>query len=190
MHEEKALVGSCGLYCGLCPRYQSKATSRCPGCHLAQMHSYCSVYRCCVTKHKFLTCAECSEYPCGRLLRVLGVEKGLDSFISHKPALDNLDQIKKEGLESYLEEQRERRLLAEHLISNYNAGRSMTLYCTACALMPPRAIDRAINKMEKLLTNGQVDRSNQKEVAKAMRKLIQGLASELSIDLALRRKRR
>lgn len=119
---------------------------------------------------------------------MLGVEKGLDSFVSHKPALPNLDEIKQDGPDSFLQEQRKRRLLAAHLISNYNAGRSMTLYCTACALMPPRAIDRAINKMEKLLTNGQVDRSNQKEVAKAMRKLIQGLASELSIDLALRRR--
>lgn len=187
MHEEKALVGSCGLYCGLCPRYQSKAPSRCPGCQLGGQHSYCSVYRC-VTKRGFTTCAECSEYPCERLLRVVGVEKGLDSFVSHKPALPNLDEIKQDGLDSFLQEQRKRRLLAEHLISNYNAGRSMTLYCTACVLMPPRAIDRAINKMKKLLTNGQVDRSNQKEVAKAMRKLIQGLASELSIDLALRRR--
>jgi len=185
--DERALMGSCGLYCGLCPRYQSRATSRCLGCHLGEQHSYCSVYRC-VTKRGFTTCAECSEYPCGRLLRVLGVEKGLDSFVSHKPALPNLDEIKQDGPDSFLQEQRKRRLLTEHLISNYNVGRSMTLYCTACALMPPRAIDRAINKMEKLLTNGQVDRSNQKEVAKAMRKLIQGLASELSIDLALRRR--
>jgi len=156
---------------------------------LGEQHSYCSVYRC-ATKRGFTTCAECSEYPCERLLRVLGVEKGLDSFVSHKPALDNLDQIKKDGLESHLAEQRERQLLAEHLLANYNEGRSMTLYCTACALIPPRPIKRAIDKMERSLTNGQVDRLNQKEVAKVMRKLIRGLASELSIDLALRRKRR
>jgi len=187
--DERAPMGACGLYCGLCPRCQSNAPSRCLGCHLGGQHSYCSVYRC-VTKRGFTTCAECSEYPCERLLRVLGVEKGLDSFVSHKPALDNLDQIKKDGLESFLQEQRKRRLLAEQLISNYNAGRSMTLYCTACALMPPRTIERAINKMERSLTNGQVDRLNQKEVAKAMRKLIEEAASDLGIDLALRRKRR
>jgi len=185
--DERALMGSCGLYCGLCPRYQSNARSRCLGCHLGEQHSYCSVYRC-VTKRGFTTCAECSEYPCERLLRVLGVEKGLDSFVSHKPALPNLDEIKQDGLESFLQEKRKQRLLAEQLISNYNAGRSMTLYCTACALMPPRPIKRVIDKMERSLTNGQVDRLNQKEVARAMRKLIQGLASELSIDLALRRK--
>lgn len=187
--DERALMGSCGLYCGLCPRYQSKATSRCPGCHLGGEHSYCSVYRC-VTKRGFTTCAECSEYPCERLLRVLGVEKGLDSFISHKPALDNLNQIKQDGLDSFLQEQRKRRLLAEHLISNYNAGRSMTFYCTACALMPPRTIKRAIDKMKRSLDQGAVDETDQKKIAKEMRKLIEEAASDLGIDLALRRKRR
>ena len=187
--DERALMGSCGLYCGLCPRYQSNAPSRCLGCHLGEQHSYCSVYRC-VTKRGFTTCAECSEYPCERLLRVLGVEKGLDSFISHKPALDNLDQIKKDGLESHLAEQRERRLLAEHLLANYNEGRSMTLYCTACALMPPRPIKRAIDKMKRSLNQGAVDETDQKKIAKAMRKLIDEAASDLGIDLALRRKER
>lgn len=110
--EEKHLVGCCGLYCGLCPRFQSKAPSRCIGCQLGEQHSYCSVYRCCVTKQGLFTCADCDEYPCERLLRVLGVEEGLDSFISHKPALPNLDRIREVGLETYLEEQRERREVA------------------------------------------------------------------------------
>ena len=183
--DERTLMGACGLYCGLCPRYQSKAPSRCPGCPLADMHSYCSVYRCCVTKHEFLTCAECSEYPCGKLLRTLGVEKGLDSFVSHKPALPNLDEIVSDGLDSFLQEQRKRRLLAEHLIANYNAGRSMTLYCTACALLPRRTIV----KIEKSLAKGCVDGKDQKAVAKAMRKLLEEAATDLGIDLALRRKR-
>ena len=190
LEEEKHLAGCCGLYCGLCPRYQSKAPSRCPGCPLADMHSYCSVYRCCVTKHEFLTCAECDEYPCGKLLRTLGVEKGLDSFVSHKPALPNLDEIVSDGLDSFLQEQRKLRLLAEHLIANYNAGRSMTLYCTACALLPRRTIERTIAKLEKSLAKGSVDGKDLKGVAKAMRKRLEEAATDLRIDLALRRKRR
>lgn len=187
--DERTLMGACGLYCGLCPRYQSKAPSRCPGCPLADMHSYCGVYRCCVTKHEFLTCAECSEYPCGKLLQTLGVEKGLDSFVSHKPALLNLDEIVSDGLDSFLQEQRKRRLLAEHLIANYNAGRSMTLYCTACALLPGRTIERTIAKLEKSLAKGSVDGKDQKVVAKEMGKLLEEAATDLGIDLALRRKR-
>lgn len=198
MLEEKNLAGCCGLYCGLCPRFQSKAPSRCLSCQLGEQHSYCSVYRCCVTKRGLFTCADCDEYPCERLLRVLGVEEGLDSFVSHRPALPNrsaersrrsLDRIREVGLEAYLEEQRERRLLVEHLLANYNEGRSMSFYCAACSLMPPDLIRQAIAEMERMLASKQVDGSDLKAKAKAMRSLIQELASKADIDLRLRKKR-
>ncbi len=186
--EEKCLAGCCGLYCGLCPRFQSKAPSRCLGCQLGEQHSYCSVYRCCVVKRGLFTCADCDEYPCERLLRVLGVEEGLDSFISHKPALPNLDRIREVGLETYLGERKERRLLVEHLLANYNEGRSMSFFCAASALMPPDLIRQAIAEMERMLTNNQVSGSDLKAKAKAMRSSIQELASQAGIDLKLRKK--
>lgn len=187
--EEKNLAGCCGLYCGLCPRFQSQAPSRCLGCQLGEQHSYCSVYRCCVVKRRLFTCADCDEYPCKRLLRVLGVEEGLDSFLSHKPALPNLDRIREVGLETYLGEQRERRLLVEHLLANYNEGRSMSFYCATCALMPPDLIRQAIGEMEEMLDSKQVDSSDLKAKAKVMRSVIQELAAKADIDLRLRRKR-
>ncbi len=186
--EEKDLAGCCGLYCGLCPRFQSKAHSRCLGCQLGEQHSYCSVYRCCVVKRGLFTCADCDEYPCERLLRVLGVEEGLDSFLSHKPALPNLDRIREVGLETYLGERKERRLLVEHLLANYNEGRSMSFFCAASALMPPNLIRQAIAEMERMLTNNQVNGSDLKAKAKAMRSSIQELASQAGIDLKLRKK--
>jgi hypothetical protein len=188
LEEEKYLAGVCGLFCGLCPRYQSKSPSRCLSCHLGEQHSYCSVYRCCVMKRGLFTCADCAEYPCERLLRVLGVEEGLDSFTSHKPALPNLNRIREAGLETYLEEQRERQLLAEYLLANYNEGRSMSFYCAACALMPPDLIRQALGEIETMLASGQVDESNLKAKAKAMRSSIQGSASRAGIDLKLRKK--
>jgi hypothetical protein len=187
--EERDLVSVCGLYCGLCPRFQSQAQSRCLGCQLGEQHSYCSVYRCCVTKRGLCTCADCDEYPCERLLRVLGVEEALDSFISHKPALPNLDRIREVGLETYLEEQRERRLLVEYLLAHYNEGRSMSFYCRACALMPPDLIRQAMGEMERMLASEHVDGSNLKAQAKAMRATIQDLASQAGIDLKLRKKK-
>jgi len=123
------------------------------------------------------------------LLRVLGVEEGLDSFISHKPALPNLDRIREVGLETFLGEQRERRLLVERLLANYNEGRSMTFYCAACALMPPDLIRQAIDEMEQLLTSKQVNELDLKAKARAMRSLVRELASKSGIDLKLRKKR-
>jgi hypothetical protein len=187
--EEKHLASCCGLYCGLCPRFQSKAPSRCLSCHLGEQHSYCSVYRCCVTKRGLFTCADCDEYPCERLLRVLGVEEGLDSFISHKPALPNLDRIREVGLEIYLEEQRERLVLVEQLLADYNEGRSMSFYCAACALMPPVVVRQAIDEMEQLLTSKQVNDLDLKAKARAMRSLVRELASKSGIDLKFRKKR-
>jgi hypothetical protein len=166
------------------------------------------VYLCCVTKRSLHTCADCDEYPasalsvekgraasrvrprgCERLLSVLRVEEGLDGFVSHKPALPNLKRIREVGLETFLAEQQERRLLAEHLIANYNEGRSMTFYCTACALMPPDWIRQAIHEMEGVLASEQVDRSDLKAKAKVMKSLIRELALQEEIDLKLRRKK-
>ena len=64
----------------------------------------------------------------------------------------------------------------------------MSFYCVACALMPPALIRQAIGEMETMLASKQVDGSNLKAQAKAMRSSIQGLASHASIDLKLRKK--
>ena len=119
---------------------------------------------------------------------MLGVEEELDSFVSHKPALPNLDRIREVGLEIYLGEQKERRLLVEQFLANYNEGRSMSFFCAACALMPPALIRQAIGEMEGMLAGGQVDGSNLKAKAKAMRSSVRGLASRADIDLKLRKK--
>ena len=188
--EEKHYVGCCGLYCGLCPRFTSSAPSRCLGCQLGPQHDYCSVYRCCVTKRGLGTCAECDEYPCERLLRALGAEEGLDSFISHRPALPNLDRIQEAGLDVFHQEQKERRLLAEQLIASYNEGRSMSFYCCACALLPPDRVREAIGVVDGMLASGQVDSSDLKAKAKMTKSLIQERATAAGIDLKLRKKKR
>ncbi|MCD6136483.1 DUF3795 domain-containing protein [Candidatus Bipolaricaulota bacterium] len=188
LREEQKLIGACGLYCGLCPRFQSRSRSRCEGCVSGRMGAYCGVYRC-VTKRGYLTCAECPEYPCTRLKRALKIDDELDSFLSHRVALDNLDNIRKFGMDSFLSEQRERRLLARRLIEDYNAGRSMTLYCTACALLPTRVITQAIDRVEKQVSTGAIDRDDRKMLARQMRLELNSLAKRLDINLSLRRKK-
>jgi predicted esterase len=184
--EEREYAGVCGLYCGLCPRFQSTAPSRCLGCQLGPQHDYCSVYRC-ARKLGYWTCAECGEYPCERLLHLMGED--VDSFLSHRPMLPNLDRTREVGLDAHLDEQRERRLLAEQLIGQYNEGRSMTFYCTAAALLAPGSIRQALQEMEALLSTGQVDAADLKARAKAMKGLIQERAEQAGIDLKLRRKK-
>ena len=187
--EEANLAGPCGLYCGLCPRFQSKAPSRCLGCKLLnEDRTFCGVFGCCVRKRDMATCANCDEYPCQRLLAKLGVEadgSGVDSFISHKPALPNLERIKEVGLETWLGEQRERRLLLENLLDNYNDGRSMSFYCVAIALMPVDLVSKAVDEM---LAIYQGDDPDIKAKAKALRASIEGFASKSGIELKYRKK--
>jgi len=119
---------------------------------------------------------------------MLGTAEGTDSFISHKPALPNLERTRELGLQVHLAEQKKRRLLLESLLRQYNEGRSMSYYCAACALMPPILVQEALQRMEQRVTAGQVDRSDIKGTAKAMRVLLAELACQAGIDLRLRRR--
>ncbi len=182
---ESDYMGACGLYCGLCPRFQSTAPSRCLGCQLGEQHSYCSVWRCAVSTRGYLTCAECPEYPCQRLRRTLG--EGVDSFISHRPATPNLERIRSAGLDTYLNEARERRQLVEELLAQFNEGRSMSFYCVASALLPPAAIRQALSEVREAIAQGQVDGADPKARAKAMRATLEELAHVVGVELKLRK---
>ena len=93
-------------------------------------------------------------------------------------------------MEDWLEKQRKRRLLLEDLLDNYNEGRSMSFYCLATILMPPELINEAVNNLKEDLTTNQVNSSDMKATAKALREIIQGLAQEHGIELRLRKKGR
>jgi hypothetical protein len=80
-------------------------------------------------------------------------------------------------------------LLVEQLLASYNEGRSMSFYCAACALMSPGLILQAIDETKRTLADKQLDRSDLKAKAKAMRATIQNLASQAGTDLRLRKKR-
>jgi hypothetical protein len=174
--DAKNLIGCCGLYCGLCNKYQSKGQSRCIGCQLGEQHSWCSIWNCCVKKHSFETCTECSEiFNCPIFIRRKVVE-----WI---PAGDNLRQIKKTGIETWLKEQIKRQTLLEGLLENYNEGRSMSLYCKVCSRMPIDLIDKAIKQAKEKIAGEKVNKSDMKLKAKVLKSIIKDLALEAGINL-------
>lgn len=184
---DSQLQGACGLYCGLCPRYQSSSPSRCPGCQLGEQHSYCSVWRCAVHTKGLLTCAECADYPCAKLKRCIG--EGADSFLSHQPAFPNLERIRTDGLVNHLAEVRERRELLEELLARYNDGRSMSCYCVAAALLSPERLRQALREIDEAVFRGRVNKEDLKARARAMRSTLQEFATQDGISLALRKTR-
>jgi hypothetical protein len=185
LKEEKNLSGCCGIYCGLCPRYQSTAKSRCPGCKILSLTISCKIFNCCVKKNGFVTCAECADFPCEKYEGFFD----WDSFVTHKVCGPNIKRIKKVGLRKWLQEQGQKRAILENLLANYNEGRSRSFYCTAVALMPADLIKEAANKARQTMvgTKGTCDI---KKRAKILRTAIQDLASRSKIDLKLRKKQK
>jgi hypothetical protein len=165
----KNLIGCCGLYCGLCNKFQSKSPSRCIGCKLGEQHSWCSIWNCCVKKHGFETCTECSEiFDCTIFLR--------RKVIEWIPAADNLHQMREVGLGSWLREQTERQTLLEELLQNYNEGRSVARYCKLCARIPIDLINQAIKEVKEKLETEKVNKSDLKSKARALKSVIKDLA--------------
>jgi Zn-dependent M32 family carboxypeptidase len=173
----KDLLGCCGIYCGLCPKYQSKAKSRCIGCRLGPQHDWCSIWNCCVKKHRFETCAECREYPCERYKRRLA--KYPEDW---KTAQENLDKIKR-SKRGWLKEQKERQALVEELLENYNEGRSMSFYCKACVKMSTNLINKAIKVAKKRIVSEKIDKSDIKSKAKIVKDTMKKLSSELNVEI-------
>jgi hypothetical protein len=175
--EARNLAGCCGLYCGLCSKYQSKAASRCIGCRLGEQHSWCSIWNCCVKKHKYETCSECDEvFRCEIFVR-----RKVSEWI---PAGDNLRRIKECGLKNWLNEQRERQALVEELLGNYNEGRSMSFYCKACARMEIESIKGAIKETKKRLVSERADESDMKSKAKILKAVFKDSALKAKVNLS------
>jgi len=176
MNIEKNLIGYCGLYCGLCNKYQSKAPSRCIGCRLGEQHSWCSIWNCCVKKHGLESCAECDDvFNCTIFLR--------RKVIEWIPAADNLRQIRETGLISWLIEQKERQALLEELLQNYNEGRSMGFYCKVCARMPIDLINKSIKEAKEKLAREEIGKSDMKSKAKFLKAIAKDLAFKAGINL-------
>jgi len=170
MQKSKAedLIGCCGLYCGLCNKYQSTAPSRCIGCITGEQHSWCSIWNCCVKKHGFDNCAGCSDvFKC-----TVHTRRKVAEWI---PAADNLCQIQASSSVTWLEEQKERQSVLEELLQNYNEGRSMSFYCKVCAAIPVDSLRQAIKKAKAKFKSEQVGNSDLKTKARMLKDIIDTL---------------
>src|SRR4030042_5759367 len=149
-------IGGCGLDCGLCPRFYTIGSSRCPGCvgpDFFHKHPSCSFITCCVIKLNLETCGECSNFPCSKFkseeeYRQL---KESSSYPSNKIIFPNLNFIKEYGIEKFIQEQKKRIKLLETLIKNFDDGRSRSYFCKIAALLDltilKSSLDKAIRRI-------------------------------------------
>jgi hypothetical protein len=139
-------IGCCGIDCGLCPRYHTDGKSKCPGCggiDFFKKHPSCSIITCCAKNKQLETCADCLDFPCGKMKNW----DSADSFVTHKNSLVNLHSIIKNGLPAFIRQQNMRIELLERIIENYDDGRSKSFFCLALALLPLNDIKTAIKEI-------------------------------------------
>jgi len=124
---------ACGLNCGLCPRYYTVGSSRCPGCAgagFSEVHPPCGVLSCCQRKG-LEYCFECDEFPCKKY----DSADETDSFITHKNQFIDMEKVKRIGLETFKVELNEKIGILETLLKNHDNGRRKGFYCLAVNLL-------------------------------------------------------
>ena len=184
MYKEHPTIGCCGIDCGLCPRYQSKSPSACPGCGGAEFemkHPSCGFLTCCFSKNNLEVCSLCKQYPCNRFSRE---SDGYDSFVTHRKIFQNHDLIREHGIENFISKQSEKMSVLSAFLINYDDGRSMSFFCLACALLP---VEKLLEV--KLLMEAQGASLTVKEKNVILKEKLQKIAIDNNIILKLNNKR-
>lgn len=175
-------VGCCGIDCGLCPRYYTVGSSRCPGCCGPDFHSQhpsCPIVTCCVVKKDLEVCAQCDEFPCPRFE---GWDVS-DSFVTHKKSISNLDFIKEQGIEEFMKWQKKRIALLETMLKHFDVGKSKGLYCISATLLPITDLEESLEKAAR------TEFGDIKAKAKSLKTFLNDLAVREGIELRLRNKK-
>ena len=184
MHYEvrrNPLFSACGLNCGLCPRFYTKGTSRCPGCageDFSAVHPACGVLSCC-QRRGLEFCFECTEFPCAKYKDA----DTADSFITHKNQFRDMEKAKRIGIEAYEAELSEKVGILEALLADYDDGRRKSFFCLAVNLLELPDVRAVMG-----IIASEVDPDAPiKDKAAATAKLIEQMAQERDVVLKLRK---
>jgi len=176
-------IGACGIDCGLCPRFYTKGSSACPGCgglNFKEKHPSCGVLSCCLVKNGFETCADCKDFPCSRFKTEGAVS---DSFVTHRRMYSNLENIKANGIEQFIEKQTIRIGILSDLLTNYDDGRAKSFFCQTCALFPIDKLQEIHNESQNAVANAEL-----KEKSNFVKKIITEKSDMLGIELKMNKK--
>ena len=163
----------CGLNCGLCPRYYTVGSSRCPGCageDFSNVHPACGILSCCQRKGLGY-CFECAEFPCKKY----DSWGDSDSFITHKNYLADMEKAKRIGIETYKAELDEKIGILKMLLQNHDNGRCKNFYCQAVNLLDLHDLKTLINQI------------NKDTDVKTIRRLFEETAAKHGVALKLRK---
>ncbi len=173
----------CGLNCGLCPRYHTEGSSRCPGCggedfHIK--HPACAVITCSKKNGNVEFCFECAAFPCERYK----TPSEKDSFITYKNRLDDFEKARRLGVAAYVEELDQKVEMLEFLFENCNDGKRKNYYCVAVNLLSLDDVGEIVTRVKAdILPLG----LSEKERSVQTVALFEERAEERGVVLALRK---
>jgi hypothetical protein len=170
-------IGVCGLDCGLCPRYYTVGTSRCPGCggpDFFNKHPSCSFITCCVKKKNLEVCAECSEFPCSKFKTDEEYQqlKESSSYPSYKIVMPNLNFIKEHGIKKFIDQQKKRIKLLERMTENFDDGRSRSFFCKAACLHDLTSLENSLNEATQKIKIDNIKPDDTKVKAKILKEIL------------------
>ena len=141
-------IGVCGLSYRLCPAYHRETKSKCNGCKSEyRMGASCPFHNCAVKKKKLDFCGFCDENTsCARWGKFRELGKKHDSIICYQRLEDNIALIQKHGLEEFEKQQKTREKLLRAILTEFNEGRSKTLYCIAATVMEICELEKVLKK--------------------------------------------
>ena len=189
VQKEYPTLGCCGLDCGLCPRYYTAGSSRCPGCcgpEFFNQHPSCSFITCCVKKNDLEVCAECDEFPCPKFESE--GEIAFDSFVTHRKTVRNLNFIKENGISIFIEQQERRIELLEIMLKQFDEGRSKSFYCIAATLLPITDLESSLENCEQKLKVDKIGLDDAKTKSKILKGVLNDFAAREGIVLKLRKR--
>ena len=149
MKKKHPTIGCCGIDCGLCPRFYTDGSSRCPGCGgegFERVHPPCSVKSCCADKHGLDACGQCAEFPCAKYADREKIE--CDSFVTHKRIFRNHTSIQAQGIDRFMAEQNERIAVLREMLAKFDDGRSKSFFCLSAALLRVEHLRAAMDEAD------------------------------------------
>jgi hypothetical protein len=170
-------IGVCGLDCGLCPRYYTQGTSRCPGCggpDFFNKHPSCSFITCCVKKKRLEICAECPDFPCSKFKTEDEYQqlKESSSYPSCRVVMLNLDFIRAHGIGKFMEQQKKRIKLLERMIDSFDDGRSRSFFCRAACLHDLTSLESALREAIQRIKTDNIKRDDKKAKARILKGIL------------------
>ena len=177
-------VGICGLSCRLCPSYHAEGVSKCGGCKSeSRMRAGCPFITCAVKKKGIEFCWQCEESDtCEKWRAHRKFSEEYDTFVCYQKLEDNIASIKRNGIDRFEESQRSREKLLNHMLSNFNEGRSKTYYSISATIFEIQDLKSALAQARKYCEGLPI-----KERSKVLHTVLNKFAEDKQYHLRLRR---